>query len=163
MYWEALGSRGWAFDWCKSRPLNTTLIPQNWGSPNSPSNYGQMVADGATLWIDRRCEVVVVANASKYSVVSHCLPTKIVSSISAALIPQFVGFCCFFCHILNYELKSFTFVDLILFAVISAKRELSFAAIRQRRHAHHNNKRGRESRCFMVLQQLRLIVPGCGR
>ena len=36
-----------------------------------PLNYGQMIADGATPLIDRRCKVIVVANAPKYSVNSH--------------------------------------------------------------------------------------------
>ena len=39
----------------------------------SALKYGQTVADVATLWIDRRCEVTVglVANAPKYSMDSH--------------------------------------------------------------------------------------------
>ena len=44
---------------------DTPLTPHNWGSQNSPLNYGQTVADGETLWTDRRGEVIVVANAPK--------------------------------------------------------------------------------------------------
>ena len=63
-YWEVMGGLS----------IGTTPDPRN--SPNPqifrsvktpPSNYSQTVADGATLWIDRRCEIVVVANAPKYS------------------------------------------------------------------------------------------------
>ena len=70
-----LGSRGWAFDWHNSRPPNSSLTPQTPQIviPQTPSfNFGQTVADdGATLWIDRRSEVIVPANAPKYSVDSH--------------------------------------------------------------------------------------------
>ena len=41
------------------------------GDLKTPLNYIQTIADGATLRTDRRCEVIVVANASKYSVDSH--------------------------------------------------------------------------------------------
>ena len=34
-------------------------------------SYGQTEADGATLRIDRRCEVIEVANTPKYSVDSR--------------------------------------------------------------------------------------------
>ena len=33
-----------------------------------PLNYCKTVADAATLWSDRRCEIIAVANAPKYSV-----------------------------------------------------------------------------------------------
>ena len=53
---------------------NSQTDPQNWGSQNPSSNYDQMVktvADGATPWIDGHCEVIIVANAPKYSVDLH--------------------------------------------------------------------------------------------
>ena len=47
---------------------NATIAPRI-GDLKTPSlNYSQTVADGATLGIDRHCEVIVVANAPKYSV-----------------------------------------------------------------------------------------------
>ena len=69
-YWEVFGlSIGTTHD---PYLFPNSPNPPNWGFPKtSPSNYGQTVADGATLWIDRRCEVIVVANAPKYSVDSH--------------------------------------------------------------------------------------------
>ena len=36
LYWEALGSRGWAFDWSKSQPTNTVLTPNIGDLKNSP-------------------------------------------------------------------------------------------------------------------------------
>ena len=64
-----------------STPEHYTNI-HNWGSP--PSNYGQMVADGAILGVDRHCEVIrapthyhivhtAIANASKYLADTHRL------------------------------------------------------------------------------------------
>ena len=60
------------------------------------SNFGQTLADVATLWIDRHCEVITVACAPKYSVDSHyvCL-LKNLSCTWAAVVQQFVGFSCF--------------------------------------------------------------------
>ena len=68
---------GTRFRWHHFRPPRSTLTPHrggriggdNLGIPKlgilktPPSNYGQTAADGATLWIDRRGEVIVVANA----------------------------------------------------------------------------------------------------
>ena len=87
LYWEVLGNGGWAFDWCESQPANTTLTPRILDL-NPPLNCGQTVTNGATCWIDRRSDVIVVANAPKYSVKSD------LSGISAAYVPQFVGFSC---------------------------------------------------------------------
>ena len=46
---------------------------QIWDLKTIPLNYGQTVADGPALRIDRRYEVIVVAvaNAPKYLVDSH--------------------------------------------------------------------------------------------
>ena len=44
---------------------NTSVIPKIGDLKTPPSNYGQTAADGTTLWSDRRCEVIVVANAPK--------------------------------------------------------------------------------------------------
>ena len=45
-----MGSRGWAFDRCKSQTANTFLTPKIGDLKKTPpSNYGQMVADGAQL------------------------------------------------------------------------------------------------------------------
>ena len=63
----------------------------------APLNYSQKVADGATFRTDRRCEVIVVANAPKYSVDSRqSLPAKalILSSTPAAFVSHIVGFSC---------------------------------------------------------------------
>ena len=63
LYLAVLGSRGWPFDyWYKSQRPNTPLTPKLEIS-KPPLNYSQTVADGATLWIDKRCEVKVVASA----------------------------------------------------------------------------------------------------
>ena len=50
-----------------------THVVKKSGNLKSPAiNYGQMVADGATLWTEMRWEVIVVANAwNKYSIDSH--------------------------------------------------------------------------------------------
>ena len=54
-----------------SNPYQSTNTPKTGSFKTSPSNYGQMVADWATLWFYRRCEVIVIANAPKYSMDSH--------------------------------------------------------------------------------------------
>ena len=43
-----MGSRGWAFDWYKSQPPSTPLIPKI-GDLKTPINDGQTVADAETL------------------------------------------------------------------------------------------------------------------
>ena len=62
---------GWAFDSCESQPANTLLTPNIGDLKTPPLNYCQTVADGATFWSDGRCEIIVLANAPKYSVDSH--------------------------------------------------------------------------------------------
>ena len=66
-----MGSRGFALDWCKSQPTNTPTTPKIGDLKNLFLNYGQTVADVATLYTDGRCEVIVVANAPKYSADLH--------------------------------------------------------------------------------------------
>ena len=63
--WEVLGSRGWAFDRSESQPTNTRLTHKIGDLKTPPLNYGQTVANGAKLWINRRCKVIVVANPPK--------------------------------------------------------------------------------------------------
>ena len=79
-YWQVVGGLS----------VGTTPEPHN----TPPSNYCQTVADGVTLRIDRRREVVVDENAPKYSVES--LPVEKFVSISAAIVPQIVGFFYFY-------------------------------------------------------------------
>ena len=65
-------------------------------------NCGQTVADGATLWSVRRCEIIVVANTPKYWVDSRYKVCRLkIGSTSAALVPQYVGFSCFTQHASN--------------------------------------------------------------
>ena len=52
-------------------PTPNAPLDPHWDPNYTPSKYSQAVADGATLVIVRRCEVTVVADASKYSVNSH--------------------------------------------------------------------------------------------
>ena len=46
---DEFGSRGWAFDFCESQPANTHLTLKIGDLKTPPLNYGQTVADGATL------------------------------------------------------------------------------------------------------------------
>ena len=75
--------------------LLATQTPKIWDLKTPPLNYGQMDADEAIVWIDRRCEIIVVANAPKCSLNSHknLRATKFASTL-AVLVPQFVGFSC---------------------------------------------------------------------
>ena len=73
---------------------NTPVTPRplkkiGGSSITNPLNYG------ATL--DMHCEVIVVANAQKYSVDLHyvCRQKNLLSTL-AALVPQFVGLSCYF-------------------------------------------------------------------
>ena len=87
-YWEVVG--GLSID---TNPDPQHIFnSQNRGSQRPPpSNYGQTVADGITFWIDRRCQVIAVANVPKYSMDSHYVCRQNRSSTSAAFVPQFVG------------------------------------------------------------------------
>ena len=50
-----------------TNPTALTLRTPKIGDLKTPPlNYSQTVTDGATLGIDRHCEVIVVANAPKY-------------------------------------------------------------------------------------------------
>ena len=64
MHWEVVGrlSIGTTLD-----PLTLPQFsnPPKLGNPKlPPSNYDHTAADGATLWIDRRCEVIVIGNVA---------------------------------------------------------------------------------------------------
>ena len=86
-YWDVVGglSIGATPD---SITLHPTCLPQN-GDPKTLSSHnGQTVADGATLWTDRHCEGIIVANSH------YVFRLKNLSNTSAALAPQFVGFSC---------------------------------------------------------------------
>ena len=67
-YWEVV----WVGFRLAQIPTANTLLTAKFRDLKSPlKKYGQTAADGVTLWIDRRCEVIIVANALKYSVDSH--------------------------------------------------------------------------------------------
>ena len=60
-----MGSPVWTCDWYKSQRPNTPLTPKIGDLKTPPLNYSQTEEFGATLWTDRRCEVIVVASAPK--------------------------------------------------------------------------------------------------
>ena len=104
VYRSQIGMWGRDFDWHLFRSPRSTIIPQIGGriggSQNSIINCGQTVADWATLWIDRRREVIVVTTAPKHFQLIRITVWRLkkLASTSAALVPQHVGFSCSLLH-----------------------------------------------------------------
>ena len=114
------------FDWYHFRPHRYTLTLQNWNLKSPPLNYGRTVADGATLWIDRWCEVIVVTKIfsgfAKVARLKKTLPT-----ILATFVPQFVGFSCETMGSVNSSgLRFITELGCGFSAVAGDRRETSF-------------------------------------
>ena len=86
-----------------------------------PLNYNHTVADEATLSSDGRCEVIVVADASKYSVDLHHVCR--LNNLSTSAFTQFMGFSCLIlCYVFLQIVKQY---DIIFIQEIRDKSETS--------------------------------------
>ena len=70
--------------WVYATSANTPLGPKIGDLKTLPSNYDQTVADGATLWIDRRC-VVLSPNSLPRCAHTSCKCTKMFSGFALCL------------------------------------------------------------------------------